>query len=451
MPAIELIPAADRLIDSLRDMGYDFTQAVADIVDNSVAANATQVHIDVEFEGENSWVRITDNGTGMKPDTLREAMRYGADRNYDPDEDLGKFGLGLKTASMSQCRRLTVASRSNRDRADVNAYAWDLDHIRKTKRWLILPVSRSDGQPLLHEKLRSGPGTVVLWERLDRVLGFKYPDGEAARTRLNAMTRDLELHLSMVFHRFLSRRAGNRLRIWINENEIQPWDPFCESEPRSKKWISERLSVDEEEASGEIKIEAYILPHQTDFSSPAAHKKAAGPNGWNQQQGFYFYRAGRMIQSGGWSRLRAPDEHTKLARVAISFTPRLDAAFKVNVAKMRVQIPGSVRDELDRLVKKLTRDARKVYDRREGRNSGNGADSGNAQGASGAGGSGRAAGAGASTGNARPHGANQGVGNAGERRLTLSEWGGLALKVASARERPFVETVLQKVLRKHGS
>lgn len=447
MAAIELIPAADRLIESLRDMGYDFTQAIADVVDNSIAAQATEVRINVEFGGEDSWVRIADNGTGMRPETLREAMRYGTNREYDQDEDLGKFGLGLKTASMSQCRRLTVASRWSRGRADVNAWAWDLDHIKKSKKWQILPVGRSGEGPSVHDMLRSAPGTVVLWERLDRILGFRYPDGEAARTRLAAMTRDLEKHLSMVFHRFLVRKSSSRLRIWINENQIQPWDPFCESEPRTRKWITERLTVDEEGASGEIKVEAYILPAQIDFSSPSAHRSAAGPNGWNQQQGFYVYRASRMIQSGGWSRLRAPDEHTKLARLAISFTPRLDSAFKVNVAKMRVQIPASVRPELEKLIQKLTRDARKVYDRKEGkklRSEPGGSEPTDT-------GTTTASGIETSSSTATRSGPHAAAGRTGEeRRLTLSEWRAIMLKTATGREKPVVEAVLEKIEKRHG-
>ncbi len=128
----EVILSARRL-KSLRDMGYDFAQAVADVVDNSVEAGASLVAVDVEFDGDDSWVRIADNGKGMTADELREAMRYGAEREYD-DDDLGKFGLGLKTASMSQCQCFSVASRWNRDRADIAAYSWDLDHIDRTNR-----------------------------------------------------------------------------------------------------------------------------------------------------------------------------------------------------------------------------------------------------------------------------------------------------------------------------
>ena len=179
----EVIPSARRLIKSLRDMGYDFAQAVADVVDNSIEAGAFLVAIDVEFDGDDSWVRIADNGKGMTPDELREAMRFGAEREYD-DEDLGKFGLGLKTASLSQCQCLSVASRWNRDRADIAAYSWDLDHIERTNRWEILPLEKNRLGRAIRKPLKETTGTVVLWERLDRILGYKLPYGENARKRL---------------------------------------------------------------------------------------------------------------------------------------------------------------------------------------------------------------------------------------------------------------------------
>src|SRR5882672_9443540 len=121
----ELIPSAHRLITSLRDMGYDFSAAVADVVDNSIEALASKVEIDVHSEGDESWVRITDNGVGMNPGQIREALRYGTARKYDEKKSLGKFGLGLKTASMSQCQHLTVASRSSLGRTEIAAHAWD--------------------------------------------------------------------------------------------------------------------------------------------------------------------------------------------------------------------------------------------------------------------------------------------------------------------------------------
>lgn len=362
----EVIPGARRLIMSLRDMGYDFAQAVADIVDNSIEAGASLVTIDVEFDGDNSWVRIADNGKGMKPDQLREAMRYGSERDYG-DDDLGKFGLGLKTASMSQCQCLSVASRWNSDRANIAAYSWDLDHIQKTNRWEILPIEDRDLGPAIRQPLKDTTGTVVLWQRLDRILGYKHPYGEMARKQLSQMCREIEQHLSMVFHLFLSGQASRRkLRILVNGNEVTPWDAFCQSEPKTKKLQPIRLQVEHEGVHGEVLLQPYVLPHQDDFSSPEAFRLASGPNNWNQQQGFYIYRANRMIQSGGWSNLRAPDEHTKLARVVVSFSPVLDEAFKINVAKMRVQLPAKIRDDVKNAIVPVTKLAREVYDRKSG-------------------------------------------------------------------------------------
>jgi hypothetical protein len=362
--AHEVIPSARRLIKSLRDMGYDFSAAVADLVDNSVEAAASLVAIDIEFDADDSWVRIADNGRGMTAEELREAMRYGSDRDYD-DNDLGKFGLGLKTASMSQCQRLSVASRANPDRANIAAYCWDLDHIEKTNRWEILPLDRNGLGPAVRAPLGESTGTVVLWQRLDRILGFKHPYGEFARKRLSQMCRELEEHLSMVFNRFLRGEVrSKRLRILLNGNEVTPWDPFCRSEPATRSLEEILLPIEYEGVTGVVRIEPFILPHQDDFSSPEAFRRASGPNNWNQQQGFYIYRAGRMIQSGGWSRLRTADEHTKLARIAISFAPALDEAFKINVAKMRVQIPGSIREEIARAISPVTKLAREVYDRK---------------------------------------------------------------------------------------
>lgn len=358
----EVIPSAKRLIKSLRDMGYDFATAVADLIDNSIQAGASRVSIDVAFEGDDSFVRIADNGRGMGRERLREAMRYGSDSDYDEDA-LGKFGLGLKTASMSQCQRMSVASKLA-DSQEIAAYSWDLDHIKMTNRWEILPLEgkgatwRSVSAPL-----KESPGTVVLWQRLDRILGYDHPYGDAARKRLSQMCRELEDHLAMVFHKFLAGEVPKRpLAISLNGNSIQPWDPFCRSEPATKELPPVRLAVEYEGALGEIALEPYIVPHQSDFSSPEAFNKASGPANWNQQQGFYIYRNGRMIQSGGWCRLRTSDEHTKLARIGLNFSPVLDDAFKINVSKMRVQLPGGSRDEIAQAVNPVARAAREVYD-----------------------------------------------------------------------------------------
>jgi hypothetical protein len=362
--ALELIPAASRLVGSLRDMGYEFPTAVADLVDNSIEAQATMVTIDIEFEGKNSWVRISDNGCGMTPSALREAMRYGSSRKYSAN-DLGKFGLGLKVASMSQCRRLTVASRRSRDRADVAAYCWDLEHIQRTNRWELIPVTSDYKGPSLLSPLRNGTGTVVLWQCLDRLLGYEIPNGESARRRLDSMSRELEGHLAVVFHQFLAGEVAGRspLKILLNGTPIEPWDPFARNEPATKLLDPVRIPILHGGIKGQLTLQPFVLPHQDDFSSTQSFRRASGPANWNQQQGFYIYRANRLIQCGGWCRIRTLDEHTKLARVALHFSPQLDDAFRVNVAKMRVQLPPALREQISEAISPVTKLANLQYRR----------------------------------------------------------------------------------------
>ena len=355
----EVIPSARRLVGSLRDMGYEFTTAVADLVDNSIEAKATVINIDVEFDGDDSWVRIADNGIGMTEAQLHEAMRYGAEREYD-ETDLGKFGLGLKVASLSQCRRLTIASCTKN--SEIAAFSWDYEHIQQTDRWEILPLEGNDLKAILKKPLKKSCGTVVLWERLDRVLGFKQPYGEYARKKLASMTADLDQHLGMVFHRFLAGEIENRnLKITLNGNVVEPWDPFARDEEGTKRLRSRIFEVEHEDVVGKVRMEPYVLPAEKNFSTPAAFRRASGPSKWNQQQGFYIYRANRLIQSGGWSKTRVVDEHTKYARIAISFSPALDDAFKINVAKMKVQLPAQLRDEINTAIKPVLKIAQETY------------------------------------------------------------------------------------------
>jgi hypothetical protein len=349
------------MIRSQRDMGYEFAAAVADLIDNSIEAKASTVRVNVEWAGSASYVMIADNGEGMSPEQLREALRFGSERDYD-DLDLGKFGLGLKTASLSQCLRLTVATRRNENRADITAYCWDVEHVEATNRWVILSVSTADlpAQARLH--LKETTGTVVIWETLDRVLGFKYPEGESARKHLLAMTRELEDHAAMVFHRFLAGEVrGKRLAIYVNENKIVPWDPFARAEPNTQPLESKAFPLEGVGGKAPVVVEPFVLPPEAMFSTKEAHSRASGPKKWNAQQGFYIYRADRMIQSGGWCGLRAMDEHRKLARIAVSFNPKLDEEFKINVPKMRVSLPAEIREAIEKWIKPAVKLAEEMY------------------------------------------------------------------------------------------
>lgn len=359
---LEVIPSASKLVNSLRNIGYEFTTAIADLVDNSLEANATSVKIDVEFLGENSFIRIADNGKGMNIEELREAMRLGSHHDFEKEDDLGKFGLGLKTASFSQCRSFIVASRSEKNRKNINAFGWDLDEIEYSDKWEITKIDPGTLKDLIDHHLSDGPGTVVVWRKLDRILNMKYPDGEVAKKRLGSMCGELEDHLRMVFHRFLNGEVpGRTLRIYINNRKVLPWDPYCRQEENTQLFDSVKLDLNNNGKVGSITLQPYVLPHEKKFSSKDAFIEASGPKKWNRQQGFYIYRSNRMIQCGGWAGIRTIDEHLKLARISLDFTSYLDDYFNLNISKMQVKLPQDVKDQINEALNQVVKQANLTY------------------------------------------------------------------------------------------
>jgi len=355
----EVIPSARRLIGSLRDLGYDLAAAVADLVDNSLAAEAENVSIDLHFDGEDSWLRVADDGWGMTEGELREAMRFGTRREYAAGE-LGKFGLGLKAASLGQCRVLTVATRTTK-KGKIRLARWDLDHIDRTDRWEILrPTPR---QCRLATDALAGVGTVVLWQRLDRITRYRVPDGRRAQADFERVRSEIAAQLGMLFHRFLAGESRRRIpfRILLNGDEIEPWDPYARSEAGTMRLPTQRLRFSLGGVREVVEVRPHVLPTEARFSTPAAHRRAAGPALWNRQQGLYIYRSDRMIQSGGWSRLRTSDEHTKLARVSVDVPPAADELFELNVSKSQVRIPALLRPELGAIASSVARIAKDVY------------------------------------------------------------------------------------------
>jgi hypothetical protein len=349
-------------VHSLRDLGYDFPQAVADLVDNSITAGARVLAIDLRFEGADSWLRIADDGYGMTGDAITEALRYGSKQTYEED-DLGRFGLGLKTASLSQCRRLSVATRAAAGPARIEARMLDLDHVVRSDRWEIFDLAPRARSACLIEPLRETPGTVVLWQSLDRVLGYKIPSGAWASSAVRSLSERLSAHLGMVFHRFLSGEVEGRepIRILINGRRVRPWDPFARGEPATAALPGCEIDVRVPNGVGLVRFQPYVLPPRERFSSEESFQTLAGPRKWNAQQGLYIYRANRMIQSGGWCRLRTVDEHVKLARASIDFYPDLDPAFEINVPKVRVVVPTDLRERLREPIEMLVRAAQAAY------------------------------------------------------------------------------------------
>jgi hypothetical protein len=360
---VTVLPSARKLMASLRDIGYDLPSAVADLVDNSIDAGAENVGVTFVDDGAQSWVRVADDGMGMSSAELDEAMRYGSQRAYSSSA-LGHFGLGLKTGSLSQCRRLTVASRRRRN-ARIVARCWDLDLVAERDSWDLDSPPKAELPPQLLEPLEHSTGTVVLWENLDRILAFRNPDGAVTRRALNAMAGDVTAHLGMVFHRFITGEWADGeafVNISVNGTSVTAWDPFAREEPDTTVLPRQAIELTRDEGTtAKLTVQPYVLPSQTRFSSPESHQVAAGPNRWNRQQGFYVYRRDRMIQSGGWNRIRTLDEHAKLARIAIDLPTGHEELFGINVAKMSIVIPEAARPPLRTIASAVVQRAQSSY------------------------------------------------------------------------------------------
>lgn len=355
----ELAPSAARLTNSLRDIGYDFPSAVADVIDNSLAAGASRVSVEITFEGPDSSVFIADDGGGMSANGILEALRFGSRREYSRGE-LGRYGLGLKTASLSQGRCVTVVSRLGRDGV-VSARCLDLDLIEEWDEWLVVDPGESRAVARARDLLDEGFNTVVVWEKLDRLLPFKNQDGGWARRRVDtAITKSVQ-HLSMVFHRFLERSES--LVLEVNGTKLAPWDPFARSEEHTQELTPLVFEVQRDAVQGFVHLERYVLPPRTHFSTPKRFEELSGPLKWNRQQGLYIYRADRLVQWGGWAGIRGIDEHTKLARVALSFNTELDELFNTNVAKMRVSIPSELKQQITPALSEVCVAASETYRR----------------------------------------------------------------------------------------
>ena len=358
---VEIAPSAGRLAESLRDIGYEFHTAVADVVDNAISAGASRVDIDIEFDGPDSWVSIADDGQGMSSAELTEAMRFGTRREY-AHFDRGRYGLGLKTASLSQCRRMSILSRKSETRRGISQRTLDLDQVKREDAWIVMKDLRVGRVPHARNRLLVEPGTVVLWEKLDRVLDFGNPAGGWAKRRVAALASRTSAHLGLVFHRFLEGEESlNQIVITVNGEKVPAWNPYAPNEPHTQVLPQQTFQIEHETGVGTVRTRGFILPPKSAFSSPSEWERLSGPDKWNRQQGIYYYRAGRLVRWGGWGGVRAIDEHTKLARMQLDFDTVLDDIFHIDVAKMRVVLPSVLKKMAQRPITELCLRAEDVY------------------------------------------------------------------------------------------
>lgn len=346
-------PAA--LVEAMRSLGYSLEAAIADLVDNSISHGATQVLIQFDWAGACSRVSICDDGCGMSEPELIEAMRPGSHNPRDERApgDLGRFGLGLKTASFSQASRLTVISRAAGH--NESARVWDLPFMTERNDWILLRAATEAAR--MHAKwLTTIPsGTCVIWEKLDRLVGDAEIDDEQAHKAFLEAADRVRKHLAMVFGEFL---AGDRpVRIRLGSEVLKPWDPFLRQHSATQQLPVETLRW----AGHSVEVKPYVLPHHSNLSKQQ-FETASGSRGWNAHQGFYIYRNRRLIVAGGWLSLgMTRDEHLKLARIRIDIGNDVDFDWKLDVRKSVASPPVALREQLRRIARATRDRAQEVY------------------------------------------------------------------------------------------
>jgi hypothetical protein len=361
-------PAPGALIESLRGLGYSLPTAVADLIDNCIAAGARNVWLDFIWKGTDSLMVLRDDGRGMNLTELREAMRVGSKSPtaIRASSDLGRFGLGLKTASFSQARRLTVETRAAP--GEEFRRIWDLDEVVKRNSWTLLPHPSTAAKPYLSSIKDSPSGTVVVWERLDRILGNNEDTDVVGLKRFLHSVAEVSGHLSMVFHSWLEPEEDEqRINIFVNGQPVVAWDPFHEALVQTESVPESRIT----RGSQKILARGFVLPHHDSFADEDELHGAGGPKGWYGQQGFYVYRHRRLLVAGSWLGLGSPrawqkEQQTRLARIRLDLPNTMDDEWHIDLKKSAARPPAWTRTRLEDYAEIVRSKARNRLVRRAG-------------------------------------------------------------------------------------
>ena len=348
----DMPPYAPTLMESTRAIGYSIEAAIADIIDNSVAAKAGRVDIDFFPIGE-AYISILDDGCGMSEARLISAMQYGSKDPLEEREeyDLGRYGLGMKTASLSQCRILTVITKQN---GVVSGAQWNLDHVKKAESWslIILDNTEFDKYPSYNKLASLENGTLVIWQDLDK---FAIGENDIAEAFSRKMTLIRE-HLSLVFHRYLSGEQGlKKLDIRMNELSTTPHDPFL-SKKSTQLMDEETIIV----RGSKVRVKPYILPHISKLTQKEL-KELGGKEGLRKQQGFYVYRNKRLLVWGTWFRLMRQGDLSKLARVQVDIPNSLDDLWTLDIKKSTATPPEDVKQNLAVIIEKISEGSKRTW------------------------------------------------------------------------------------------
>jgi hypothetical protein len=352
--SIDASPNPSSLALSMRAFGYDITTAIADILDNSITACARNIWINFEWDERESTITIIDDGNGMTPARLIQAMTLGTDRSdfERASNDLGRFGLGLKTASFSQCKTLTVATKAVGE--EPSCKRWDIDVVVLKNKWRLLTPPREEREELFGKI--GDHGTVVEWANLDKV--FQKDSGAIANLAdyFLSIAEEVREHIGMTYSSF--QRGNKPVYFWINGRKIEMWEPFLADNSYTTLLGEEPVCYSED---NKVVIRPYILPHHSKLSAEE-HSKAAGTRGWNDQQGFYVYRNNRLIIDGDWLNPRLEKKEAyRLARIRIDIDNKADDIWGIDVKKAKAQPPASLKKDLRRIATLARKESAKIF------------------------------------------------------------------------------------------
>lgn len=349
----DMSPEPKSHIKTLMRIGYDFNSAIADIIDNSITAKAKKIYINCPPEADNPFLSIVDNGIGMGPEELIQNMRIGC---KDPNQkreagDLGRFGSGMKTASFSHARRLTVISRKKGKK--IAAACWDIDEIEDKNAWCLRELNEKDIQDLDHidKELIKGVGTQLIWEKIKK---FEETDHNNSKNAIETSMVDLNKYLALHFHKFL--QGSNKINIYVQKLKVEPVDPFL----TTKKGYSEGPTDETFVKGGKLQITSHTLPHHSNLTQSEIDN-IGGMEEIYKGQGLYIYRENRLMIAGGWMGLSRTYQLGKLARIEINIPSGLDDEWSTDVKKSSLQLPQKIKNRLKNLIQQPIQKSKRTY------------------------------------------------------------------------------------------
>lgn len=323
---VEIPPNAARTLMALRELGYDSLSAICDLVDNSIDAGARHIDITIRAIGQSHMVEILDDGSGMSRETLQEALRLGSEIDgRDASVDLGKYGMGLVTASLSIAKTIFVQTR---EKGKVGYEAtFDVATVERHNKWVL--ELKPAGKSIIDTV--GDYGTLVRLTSVDRL----------DDTNVTRMGQRLAAYMGRVFRNFIH----DGVTIKINRKKLEAIDPLMREHPQTVIQYDQPLDLGKGRL---VRLTIVELP-DVDEILP-------------QDSGFYIVRNRREIakaQTFGFYKHHHSYSHF---RAELVFGGDLDTDFHVDVKKTSIlpndQVLAKIEHVAKRYIEKSGREGR---------------------------------------------------------------------------------------------